>query len=60
VLGTRLSGFPGWFVARTYHLYALPLVSRKLRVVADWTTALFFRRDIAELSSLGHPRQLGE
>jgi NADH dehydrogenase len=60
VLGTRLSGFPGWFVARTYHLYALPLVSRKLRVVADWTTALFFRRDIAELSSLGHPRKLGE
>lgn len=60
VLGTRISGFPGWFVARTYHLYALPLVSRKLRVVADWTTALFFRRDIAELSSLGHPRRLGE
>ncbi|WP_411277880.1 NAD(P)/FAD-dependent oxidoreductase [Gaiella sp.] len=55
VLGIHLSGFPGWFVARTYHLYALPLLSRKLRVVADWTTALFFRRDIAELSSLGHP-----
>ena len=28
---------------------------RKLRVVADWTTSLFFRRDIAELSMLGHP-----
>jgi NADH dehydrogenase len=60
VLGTRLSGFPGWFVARTYHLYALPLASRKLRVVTDWTTSLFFRRDIAELSTLGHPRKLGE
>ena len=60
VSGIRLSGFPGWFVARSYHLYALPLLSRKLRVVADWTTALFFRRDIAELSSLGHPEGLGE
>jgi NADH dehydrogenase len=60
VLGIHLSGFLGWFVARTYHLYALPLLSRKLRVVADWTTALFFRRDIAELSSLGHPEGLGE
>jgi len=60
VLGIRLSGFPGWFVARTYHLYALPLLSRKLRVVADWTTALFFRRDIAELSSLGHPEGFEE
>jgi hypothetical protein len=35
-----------------------PLLTRKLRVVADWTTALFFRRDIAELSILGHPRRL--
>ena len=24
-------------------------------MVADWTTSLFFRRDIAELSMLGHP-----
>jgi NADH dehydrogenase len=55
VMGIHLSGFLGWFVARTYHLYALPLLSRKLRVVTDWTTSLFFRRDIAELSSLGHP-----
>jgi len=26
--------------------------------VTDWTTSLFFRRDIAELSMLGHPRRL--
>jgi NADH dehydrogenase len=58
VLGVRLRGFPGWFVTRTYHLYQLPLFSRKLRVVADWTLGLFFRRDIAELSMLGHPPPL--
>jgi NADH dehydrogenase len=58
VMGIRVSGFLGWFIARSYHLYALPLVSRRLRVVADWTIALFFRRDIAELSSLGHPEGL--
>ena len=58
VLGLRLRGFPGWFFTRTYHLYQLPLVSRKLRVVVDWTVALLFRRDIAELGSLGHPRRL--
>jgi NADH dehydrogenase len=58
VLGVRLRGFPGWFVTRTYHLYQLPLLTRKLRVVADWTTALFFRRDIAELGMLGHPERL--
>jgi NADH:ubiquinone reductase (H+-translocating) len=59
VMGLRLRGFPGWFVTRTYHLFQLPLFSRKLRVVVDWTTSLFFRRDIAELSELGHPRRLG-
>jgi NADH dehydrogenase len=58
VLGIRMRGFLGWFVCRTYHLYQLPLLSRKLRVVTDWTTALFFRRDIAELSMLGQPARL--
>jgi NADH:quinone reductase (non-electrogenic) len=60
VLGVRLRGFPGWFVTRTYHLYQLPLLSRKLRVVADWTTSLFFRRDIAELGLLSEPHRLGD
>jgi NADH:ubiquinone reductase (H+-translocating) len=58
--GVHLWGFLGWFVARTYHLYQLPLLTRKLRVVVDWTVALFFRRDIVELSMLGHPHRLDE
>jgi|SRR5687768_12332730 NADH dehydrogenase len=58
--GFRLRGFLGWFVARTYHLYALPTFRRKARVVTDWTVSLFFRRDIAELSALGHPRRLDD
>jgi hypothetical protein len=36
------------------------LRSRKIHVVVDWTVALFFRRDIVELSVLGHPRKLGD
>ena len=58
VMGLRIRGFPGWFVTRSYHLFQLPLVTRKVRVVVDWTTSLFFRRDIAELSGLGHPHRL--
>jgi len=60
VLNLRLTGFLGWFVTRSYHLYQLPLLSRKLRVVTDWTVSLLFRRDIAELGMLGHPRRLGD
>jgi NADH:ubiquinone reductase (H+-translocating) len=59
VLGLRLRGFLGWWVTRSYHLYQLPLAQRKLRVVVDWTVALFFSRDIAELGQLGHPDKLG-
>ncbi len=58
--GLPVRGFPGWFATRTYHLLQLPLLSRKLRVVTDWTVALLFRRDIAELGMLGHPHRLGD
>jgi Pyridine nucleotide-disulphide oxidoreductase len=34
-------------------------IRRKIRVVADWTAALFFRRDIVELSALSRPHELG-
>ena len=60
VLGVRLRGFLGWWVTRTYHLYQLPVFSRKLRVVTDWTLALFFRRDIAQPETLGHPERVGD
>ena len=60
VMGIPIRGFPGWFVTRSYHLFQLPLVTRKIRVVVDWTTSLFFRRDIAELSALGHPHRLDD
>jgi NADH dehydrogenase len=59
VLGLNLHGFLGWWVTRSYHLYQLPLAQRKARVVVDWTVALFFRRDTAELGQLGHPEKLG-
>jgi len=56
----RLRGFLAWWITRTYHLYQVPMLSRKLRIMADWTTALFFRRDIAEFSLLQQPHKLGE
>jgi NADH:quinone reductase (non-electrogenic) len=60
VFGIPFKGFLGWWITRTYHLYQLPLISRKLRVVTDWTVSLFFRRDIAELGTLEHPHHLGD
>jgi NADH dehydrogenase len=53
----RLRGFPAWFLHRTYHLSRIPTFNRKVRVMIDWTVALFFRRDVVQLGSLQHPRE---
>lgn len=57
VYGVRLRGFPAWFMHRTYHVSRLPTFNRKVRVVADWTLALFFRREIVSFGSFADPRQ---
>lgn len=44
-----LTGFPAWFLWRTYYLLRLPGLDRKLRVAFDWTLELLFPRDISEL-----------
>ncbi|MBD0283188.1 MAG: FAD-dependent oxidoreductase [Thermoleophilaceae bacterium] len=46
VLGLKMRGPLGWWVARTVHLLQIPQRPRQLRVLGDWTFSLFFRRDI--------------
>jgi NADH dehydrogenase len=57
--GRTLRGFPAWWMARTYHMSQIPGAARKARAVIDWTASLPFRRDLAEVGSIGHPRRLG-
>ena len=57
IRGVRLRGFPAWFAHRSYHLYAMPTLGRKVKIAADWTVALLFPRDLAQLGSLEHPRE---
>jgi NADH dehydrogenase len=56
VYGVRLRGLPAWFMHRTYHMTRMPTLNRKVRVVADWTLALFFHREIVSLGSFANPR----
>jgi len=56
VWGIRLRGFSAWFAHRSYHLFAMPTLTRKVKIAADWTVALLFPRDLAQLGSLEHPR----
>src|SRR3954469_23848451 len=57
VYGIKLKGFPAWFMHRSYHVSRVPTLNRKIRVILDWTLALFFRRDIVSLGSLQRPRE---
>jgi NADH dehydrogenase len=49
MFGYRFSGFFAWWMWRTVYLAKLPGLSRKLRVMVDWTLELFFPRDVSLL-----------
>lgn len=57
--GRTFRGFPAWWMARTYHMSQIPGAARKARAVIDWTSSLPFKRDLAEVGSIGHPQRLG-
>ncbi|MBB5933747.1 NAD(P)/FAD-dependent oxidoreductase [Streptomyces zagrosensis] len=56
VYGRKLKGYPAWFMHRAYHLSRVPTLNRKARVLAEWTLAGLFKREIVSLGSLEHPR----
>jgi NADH:ubiquinone reductase (H+-translocating) len=49
VFGFLLTGFPAWWMRRTYYLSQMPRWDRRLRMVLDWTVALFFRPDVTRI-----------
>ncbi len=58
IYGIKMRGIIAWFMHRTYHLSRMPTLNRKARVTADWTLALFFKREVVSLgSSLERPHE---
>jgi NADH dehydrogenase len=57
IKGLRFSGFFAWLMWRAIYLEKLPSLERKVRVVADWSLALFFRREVVSLGQLQQPRR---
>jgi NADH dehydrogenase len=58
-LGIRWRGVPAWWLARSYHLAALPGNKRRWRLLVDWNIQLIFGRDASELGGLGRAPGLG-
>ncbi len=57
VYGIKQRGIIAWFMHRSYHLMRMPTLNRKSRVLADWTLALFFPREVVSLGQLQQPKQ---
>jgi NADH dehydrogenase FAD-containing subunit len=51
ILGLEVQGFLAWWIWRTYYLANLPTLQKKIRVMADWTLDIFFKRDVTMLKS---------
>jgi NADH dehydrogenase len=47
--GHPLSGFPAWWMRRTYYLFQMPRWDTRLRIALDWTVAALFRPDITKV-----------
>lgn len=51
----KVTGFAAWWVWRTYYMLQMPKLERRLRLIIDWTVALFFKNDVAKLDLYGEP-----
>lgn len=49
IFGLRFSGFPAWLLWRSAYLIKLPSLTKKIRVMLEWTLDLCFARDTVQL-----------
>jgi len=52
LLGIEVQGLLAWLIWRSYYLMHLPTLQKKIRVLADWTLDMFFKRDVTMLKTL--------
>ncbi|HET6249502.1 MAG TPA: NAD(P)/FAD-dependent oxidoreductase [Tepidisphaeraceae bacterium] len=48
----EIRGFLAWWVWRTYYVMQMRSWSRRIRIILDWTVALFVKNDIVQLDYL--------
>jgi NADH dehydrogenase len=56
IYGIKLRGIVAWFMHRTYHVSRMPTWNRRIRILVDWTGALFFGREVVALGQIHEPR----
>jgi NADH dehydrogenase len=53
----KVKGRLAWYMHRGYHGLAMPTWNRKIRVFADWTLAMFLKREVVSLGAMENPRE---
>ncbi len=56
IYGIKLRGIVAWFMHRTYHVSRMPTWNRRIRIVFDWTGALFLGREVVSLGQIHDPK----
>jgi NADH:ubiquinone reductase (H+-translocating) len=56
IYGVKLRGIVAWFMHRTYHVSRMPTWNRRIRIVFDWTGALFLGREVVDLGQIMDPK----
>ena len=56
IYGIKMRGIIAWFLHRTYHVSRMPTWNRRIRIVFDWTGALFLGREVVSLGQINEPR----
>jgi NADH:quinone reductase (non-electrogenic) len=56
IYGIKLRGIIAWFMHRTYHVSRMPTWNRRVRILVDWTGALFLGREVVALGQINDPR----
>ncbi|MDX2702512.1 NAD(P)/FAD-dependent oxidoreductase [Streptomyces sp. NPDC001902] len=56
-LKLKFKGRLAWYMHRGYHGMAVPTFNRKIRVLADWTLAMFLKREVVSLGAIENPRE---
>ena len=52
-----MAGPLAWLAHRGYHGLAMPMLERKVRVIAGWVWNLLLRRDVVSLEAVRQPRE---
>ena len=57
--GVHVSGFPAWFLWRSYYLTQIPLIEKQVRVMFSWTIDLVAPPTLVQLK-VGQPAPMAE